>query len=80
MSEPRQRHVFVRIPFHPAEFPGLLLDWRQRENVWEALVTYWHEDNARAITGWYPQTQIRPAGREAAPPAREGERGQVRQE
>lgn len=54
------RHVWVHVAFLPRECPGLVLDWQQREGAWRALVTYWREDESRAVTEWVPQENLRP--------------------
>ncbi|WP_370290223.1 hypothetical protein [Nocardioides sp.] len=57
----RTRHVWVHVAFLPRECPGLVLEWRRRDGGgWEALVTYWREDESRALTDVVPAENLRP--------------------
>lgn len=60
MTESRTRHVWVRIPFLAAEQPGLVLEWERTDDGWRALVTYYREDETRAITAWVNAHDLRP--------------------
>lgn len=55
------RHVWVRPAFAIVDFPGLLLDWRDGAKGRELLVTYWREDEQRALTDWLSAEEVRPA-------------------
>lgn len=55
------RHVLVKPAFSLAEFQGLLLAWKDTERGRELLVTYWREDEDRALTDWLTAEQVRPA-------------------
>ena len=57
---PRTRHVWVKLPFNPTELPGLVIDWRRVDDGWQALVTYYREDESRAVTMWLDAHQLRP--------------------
>lgn len=52
MTHPRTRHVLVKLDLDPREHAGFVLAWRQSEGRWEALTTYFVEDEGRAITTW----------------------------
>lgn len=57
----RTRHVWVHVAFLPRELPGLVLDWQQQEGgKWRALVTYWRDDERRAVTEWVQAENLRP--------------------
>lgn len=47
------RHVWVRPEHTPTEMAGLVLEWRQTPDGWEAQVTY-VEPRGRAVTEWLP--------------------------
>lgn len=55
------RHVWVRPSFSIVDYPGLLLAWRDSDKGREFLVTYWREDEDRALTDWLTAEQVRPA-------------------
>lgn len=55
------RHVYVRPSFAIVDYPGLLLAWRDSDKGREYLVTYWREDEDRALTDWLTAEQVRPA-------------------
>lgn len=55
------RHVLVKPSFSLEEFQGLLLAWKDTERGRELLVTYWREDEDRALTDWLTAEQVRPA-------------------
>lgn len=55
------RHVWVRPAFGLVDYPGLLLAWRDGKQGREFLVTFWREDEDRALTDWLTAEQVRPA-------------------
>ena len=62
----RVRHVFVnvsRLKQAPAEYPGLLIDWRQTTRGWEAQVAYVVDgDESSLHVAWCAADQLRPLG------------------
>lgn len=58
----RTAHVWVRRPNNPIPFPGLVLEWRQGDQGWEAFVTYLDRMTLKqkAITEWLPADQLVP--------------------
>lgn len=61
MSE-RTAHVWVLKPNIPTPWPGLVLEWRQGVEGWEALVTYIERMTVRPqiITEWVPADRLTP--------------------
>jgi hypothetical protein len=58
----RTAHVWVRFPDNPMPFAGLVLEWRQGEQGWQALVTYLDRMTLRhkVVTEWVPADQLVP--------------------
>ena len=62
-ADDRVHHVYVnvsRLKRAPAEYPGLLIDWRRTTRGWEAQVVYVTEVGGTAVL-WCAADQLRPA-------------------
>ena len=64
-TEPPRRHVWINlsnIARAPAEHPGVILAWRQRETGWEAQVAYVteHEGLTTLHLIWCESARLRP--------------------
>lgn len=55
----RVRHVWVRQEHIPSELPGLVLEWRQTPDGWEAQVVYVDPGGSTTIE-WVPAGRLRP--------------------
>lgn len=51
----------VKPAFSVVEYQGFLIAWKDTERGREFLVTYWREDEDRALTDWLTAEQVRPA-------------------
>lgn len=59
MTHPR--HCYAKPKFATVDHPGLIIDWRDTDAGREFLVTWWVEEDKRAITDWLTGDQVRPA-------------------
>jgi hypothetical protein len=50
--------VTISPPDHTEDQPGLVVRWRRRGDVWEALVT--HEVDGGVVTEWLPALVLAP--------------------
>lgn len=56
------RHVWVRKPHVPVDYPDLLVEWRKDAEGLHGLVTYVGPTPPRMVTGWLPASWLRSAG------------------
>lgn len=59
----RPQHVWVNlstVKHAPANYPGVLVEWRPVVHGWEALYT-WASPDGVVHTGWLPAARLRPA-------------------
>jgi hypothetical protein len=63
---PGRRHCWVvDAPGHPGSYPGLLAEWRRRDDSWEGRVVYAIEESDREyrlVERWVPSGCLRVDG------------------
>ncbi len=63
VRESEGRHCWVHSPpGAPGTWPGLLVEWRQREGAWEGRVAYTVPGprGSTLVEGWLPAAQLQP--------------------
>jgi hypothetical protein len=60
VTQPRTRHVFVKLDHDPIEHPGLVHEWARTDNGWNTRVTYVVVDEDRAVMTWVQAHHLRP--------------------
>ncbi len=62
-TEREARHCWVHDPPDaPGTWPGLLVEWRQRDGAWQGRVTYAvpGPDGAALVEAWLPAARLEP--------------------
>lgn len=52
------RHVWVRQPHVPAPSPGLVVQWRQVDGLWQAWVLWVDLRTSRLVADWMPAERL----------------------
>lgn len=56
----RTPFVWVRRDYVPVEHPGLILEWRQDQDGWQALVAWIDQSPPRVVMQWLKPSNLRP--------------------